>query len=208
MQTKELLLKYFDYISDEKLAKLAELNALYSEWNQKINVISRKDIANFDERHLLHSLSIAKIISFKAGTKIMDVGTGGGLPGIPLAILFPEADFLLVDSIGKKLKVVDDICAQLHIENVQTKHDRAENIPQSFDFIISRAVSNIPLFMSWVQYKIKKEAFNELKNGVLYIKGGEVEEEMKAIKQQSKTYAISDFYEEEFFKTKKILHIF
>ncbi len=208
MQTKELLSKYFDYVSDEKLAKLSELKALFTEWNQKINVISRKDIDNFDERHLLHSLSIAKIISFKKKTKIMDVGTGGGLPGIPLAILFPESDFLLVDSVGKKLKVVDDICEQLQIKNVHTKHCRAESIDEKFDFIVSRAVSNIPLFMSWVQHKIKKETFNELKNGVLYIKGGDVDDEIKGIKQQSKSFAISDFYEEEFFKTKKILHIF
>jgi len=183
------------------------LAELYAFWNEQINVISRKDTDNFYERHVLHSLGIAKVIQFKKETKIMDVGTGGGFPGIPLAILFPDCQFTLVDSIGKKIKVVSEVANALGLKNVQGIHERAEKINESFDFIISRAVTKMPEFITWVKHKISKSSKNNLPNGILYLKGGDLTEEMKTVKQWHKEYLLKDFFEGEFFETKKVIYV-
>ncbi|NWJ53289.1 MAG: 16S rRNA (guanine(527)-N(7))-methyltransferase RsmG, partial [Bacteroidetes bacterium] len=180
---------------------------LYAAWNAQINVISRKDIEHLLERHILHSLAIAKIITFVNGTKIMDVGTGGGFPGIPLAILFPEVEFLLVDSIGKKIKVVNEVATAIGLENVKGVHVRAEQIDEQFDFIVSRAVTALPEFMGWIAGKIKKRGINELENGVLYLKGGDLDAELIPLKQYWKVYNLKEIFDEPFFETKKVVHI-
>ncbi|MBW6478036.1 MAG: 16S rRNA (guanine(527)-N(7))-methyltransferase RsmG [Bacteroidales bacterium] len=204
----EIIRKYFSDLEPEKLEKLEQLKPLYEEWNNKINVISRKDMVNFYTHHVLHSLSIAKIIHFVPGTHIMDVGTGGGFPGIPLAILFPECHFTLVDSIEKKIKVVSEVKGVLELNNVTPLRERAENVPGKFDFIVSRAVTALPAFMGWVQNKIKSAGINSLPNGVLYLKGGEFQDELKCIPYNYKIYHIPDYFSEEFFETKKVVHIF
>src|SRR5690606_1380281 len=177
-----------------------QLEGLYKEWNSKINVVSRKDIDELYLRHVLHSLGIAKVVSFKPKSKILDVGTGGGFPGIPLAILFPETKFHLVDSIGKKLKVVDAVAESLGLKNVETTHGRAEDVNDEFDFIVSRAVTAMPTFVSWVKDKIAKKQQHELKNGILYLKGGDLSEELQ-IYRTTTIYNLSDYFEEEFFDT-------
>ena len=198
---------YFPELTDVQIEQLTQLEELYREWNAQINVISRKDTENFYERHVLHSLAIAKIISFKPGTKILDIGTGGGFPGIPLAILFPECDFLLVDSIGKKIKVVNEVASALNLNNVRGTHERAENIKEQFDFIVSRAVTAMPKFITWTKGQFLKTNNNDFKNGILYLKGGDLTEEMKPVKKAIQYFNLSEFYSEEFFETKKVVYV-
>jgi len=201
------ILHYFPNLSQEQVQQFERLKDLYEEWNQQINVISRKDTENFYERHVLHSLGIAKIIRFQKASEILDVGTGGGFPGIPMAIMFPDVQFTLVDSIGKKIKVVNEVCVALGLKNVTGLHLRAEDVKGNFDFVISRAVTQMPVFINYVRNKIKKERNNKLKNGILYLKGGDLKEEMKSVKYRYKEYNLSSFFKEEFFETKKIIHV-
>jgi 16S rRNA (guanine527-N7)-methyltransferase len=198
---------YFPELTSKQIDQFSKLEDLYIHWNEQINVISRKDTENFYERHVLHSLGIAKVTQFKKGTKIMDVGTGGGFPGIPLAILFPECDFLLVDSIGKKIKVVNEVAHSLGLKNVEGIHERAEKVEGTFDFIISRAVTQMPEFIGWVKNKISKTSNDSLPNGILYLKGGDLKEEMKSVKQWNKEYELKNYFEGEFFETKKVIYV-
>lgn len=198
----KLILKYFPNLTEDQIHKFKELESLYQDWNLKINVVSRKDIDELYMRHVLHSLGIAKVISFKDGSKILDVGTGGGFPGIPLAILFPECSFHLVDSIAKKLKVVDEVVAGLGLTNVKTTHSRVEAIDGTYDFIVSRAVAAMPTFVHWVKGKIAKQQNHDLKNGILYLKGGDLSEELQGYKTAT-IYNLSDYFEEDFYETKK-----
>ena len=207
MNDNLLIEKYFPSLTLEQKIKFDKLYTVYDKWNNQINVISRKDIDHFYERHVLHSLSIAKIINFEPDTTLIDIGTGGGFPGIPLAILFPQCSFTLVDSIGKKIKVVKEVCDELGINNVIALHSRAEQINEQFDFIISRAVTSMPIFLTWVKNKLKNENKNELENGILYLKGGDLKEEMKTVKKHIRYYKITDFFDESFFETKKIVYI-
>jgi len=202
------LLRYFPNLTDLQKEQFAQLPALYAEWNDKINVISRKDIENLMERHVIHSLGIAKVQAFKPGTEILDVGTGGGFPGIPLAILFPESNFLLVDSIGKKIKVVNEVAAKLHLKNVKGEHLRAEQVNGEFHFVVSRAVTRLASFYPWVKDKFKKQSIHQHKNGILYLKGGDLADELKESKlKRIKSYALSDFFDEDFFETKQVIYI-
>ena len=203
----DLILSYFLELTSKQIEQFSKLQELYVHWNEQINVISRKDTENFYERHVLHSLGIAKVIQFKKDTKIMDVGTGGGFPGIPLAILFPDCEFLLVDSIGKKIKVVNEVAHELGLKNVTGIHERAEKVAGSFDFVVSRAVTQMPEFITWVKNKVSKTSKNSLPNGILYLKGGDLSEEMKTVKQWSKEYKLKDFFEGEFFETKKVVYV-
>jgi 16S rRNA (guanine527-N7)-methyltransferase len=198
---------YFPDLTPLQQQQFARLQELYEHWNAQINVISRKDIELLYERHVLHSLGIAKVIRFKPKTKIMDIGCGGGFPGIPLAILFPEASFYLVDSIGKKIKVVNEIAAALELKNVRAEHKRAEEVKEKFEFIVSRAVTEFPVFYRWVQNKISKEQFNALPNGILYLKGGDLTEEFKDFKKRVVFYDLKDYFKEEFFDTKKVVYL-
>ena len=202
----EAILKQFPDLSDNQILQFQKLQSLYEDWNAKINVISRKDIDELYTRHVLHSLGIAKIIEFRPGSKIMDVGTGGGFPGIPLAILFPEVDFYLIDVIAKKIRVVNEVAAGLGLKNVKAEQKRAELVKQEFDFIVSRAVTNMPDFVSWVDDKVSKKQNHELANGILYLKGGDLTEELKAFPKATE-YNLSDFFKEEFFETKKVVHL-
>ncbi|TYB78050.1 16S rRNA (guanine(527)-N(7))-methyltransferase RsmG [Bizionia gelidisalsuginis] len=202
----ELILKYFPDLTQDQIHKFTKLEVLYKDWNLKINVVSRKDIDELYLRHVLHSLAIAKLIQFKDGSKIMDVGTGGGFPGIPLAILFPECSFHLVDSIAKKLKVVREVVDGLGLENVKTTHSRVEEIKDTYDFIVSRAVAVMPTFVHWIKGRVAKEQNNTLKNGVIYLKGGDLEEELKNY-QTAAVYKVSDYFTEEFYETKKLVHL-
>jgi 16S rRNA (guanine527-N7)-methyltransferase len=202
----EEILKQFPDLSDNQILQFQKLQSLYEDWNAKINVISRKDIDELYTRHVLHSLGIAKIIEFRLGSKIMDVGTGGGFPGIPLAILYPEVDFYLIDVISKKIKVVNEVAAGLGLKNVKAEQKRAELVKQEFDFIVSRAVTNMPDFVSWVDDKVSKKQNHELANGILYLKGGDLTEELKAFPKATE-YNLSDFFKDEFFETKKVVHL-
>ncbi|MFV0237987.1 MAG: 16S rRNA (guanine(527)-N(7))-methyltransferase RsmG [Flavobacteriales bacterium] len=202
----ELVIKYFENITKKQIDQFTQLEALYQEWNTKINVISRKDIDFLYERHVLHALSIAKVLSFKPNSSVMDVGTGGGFPGIPLAILFPKTNFYLIDSIGKKIKVVDKIKNALELDNVKAEQIRVEKVKQEFDFIISRAVTQMPQFVAWVRKKVKKESIHEFQNGILYLKGGDLKEELKDY-PSAQIYNIKDFYEEVFYETKKVVYL-
>ena len=203
----QIIQKYFPKLSKKQLEQFEMLETLYNSWNEQINVISRKDMDAFYERHVLHSLAIAKIIRFAPQTKVMDVGTGGGFPGIPLAILFPDSQFHLVDSIGKKIKIVEDVIEKLGLENVTASHQRVEEVKDTYDFIVSRAVTKMPVFISWVRKRIKMEQKNGLPNGILYLKGGDLTEEMKPIQSFYDFFEISDFYDEVFFETKKIVYV-
>lgn len=207
MDSMETIFSYFPDLTAEQKDKFSRLEGLYRDWNEKINVISRKDMDAFWVHHVLHSLAIAKVIRFKPGTKIMDVGTGGGFPGIPLAILFPECDFFLVDSIGKKIKVVEGVKDALGLQNVRAKQTRVEQVDTKPDFIVSRAVTAFPAFVGWVKGKTRPESQNTLANGILYLKGGDFEEELKPFAGRTTVYNISDFFPEEFFETKKIIHL-
>lgn len=200
------ILKYFPNLTAIQKEQFEKLDFLYHDWNEKINVISRKDIDALYTKHILHSLGIAKIIQFKPGTYVLDVGTGGGFPGIPLAILFPETRFYLIDVIAKKIKVVQAVAEGLELKNVRAEQMRAENVKGDFDFIVSRAVTNMPDFVSWVETKIKKNNKHELKNGILYLKGGDLSEELKDFPKATE-YNLADFFEDEFFETKKVVHL-
>jgi 16S rRNA (guanine527-N7)-methyltransferase len=198
---------YFPNLSEIQKNQFDQLGNLYLHWNEQINVISRKDTENFYERHVLHSLGIAKLIEFSEGSKILDIGTGGGFPGIPLAILFPDCQFTLVDSIGKKIRVVNEVKNELGLKNVVAIHDRAENIDGKFDFIVSRAVTAMPDFIRWTSGKISKNNRNTLKNGIMYLKGGDLREELSTVQQKTKVFNLSEIYSEEFFETKKVVHV-
>lgn len=202
----DILLKYFENLTARQKEQLSKLEDLYKIWNAQINVISRKDIDELYLRHVIHSLGIAKVQSFKPGSKILDVGTGGGFPGIPLAIMFPETDFYLVDSIGKKIKVVQAVAEELGLENVRAEHGRAEKVKGEFDFIVSRAVTNMNDFVKWTRKKIEKKQNHELKNGILYLKGGDLTEELQNF-PKAKIYNLSDYFSEDFYETKKVVHL-
>jgi 16S rRNA (guanine527-N7)-methyltransferase len=203
-----LLNKYFPDLSPKQLNCFERLQQLYSKWNSQINVISKKDINNLYEHHILHSLSVAKVIQFKKNTKILDIGTGGGFPGIPLSIFFPNSYFYLNDSIGKKIKVVKAITNELDLKNVYIEHKRAEDINKKFDFIIGRAVTNLPDFYKLVKNKIYKNGFNDLTNGILYLKGGDIFYELKKIKTKYKIYCLNKYFFEDFYKTKKLIYLY
>ena len=207
MNSVQLILKYFPDLTGQQLHQFTQLEELYKKWNNQINVISRKDTDNFYERHVLHSLGIAKIINFKKGSEILDIGTGGGFPGIPLAILFPDVHFTLVDSIGKKIKVVNEVAKELELKNVIGIHTRAENINQKFDFIVSRAVTAMPDFLKWVDKKFNKTNINDLTNGILYLKGGDLLDEMSGVKKFYEFYELNKVFNESFFDTKKVVYI-
>ncbi|WP_215223229.1 16S rRNA (guanine(527)-N(7))-methyltransferase RsmG [Echinicola shivajiensis] len=206
-QELDLILKYFPDLSDKQKEQFSALGDLYRDWNQKINVISRKDMDAFYIHHVLHSLGIAKVMNFEPGTWVLDIGTGGGFPGIPLAILFPETNFHLVDSIGKKITVVKDIAKSLKLSNVEAQQVRAESLQRKYDFIVSRAVTRMANFYPWVKGKFKKEDFNEFQNGILYLKGGEVDEEMEELDISYVTYHLDDYFKEDFFETKKVIYV-
>ena len=199
--------KYFPDISPKQIELFEKLQPLYAEWNAQINVISRKDFSEFYERHVLHSLAIAKLIRFTPGTKILDVGTGGGFPGIPLAILFPKVQFHLVDSIGKKIKVVNEVADSLRLMNVKAEQIRAEQLKDKYDFVVSRAVTRLPEFVNWIQKNISAKQKNALPNGILYLKGGDLTEEIKPFNRNIFVLNISEYFDEEFFETKKVLHL-
>lgn len=201
----ELILKYFPNITSEQKKQFAELELLYKDWNEKINVISRKDTDSLYEKHILHSLGIAKVMEFADNTKILDIGTGGGFPGIPLAILFPNSQFTLVDSIGKKITVVKGVAESLGLKNVTAHHMRAEQLKEKFHFVVSRAVTQMPVFLTWLRGKFEKEQFNPKHNGVLYLKGGELAEELAGLKCE--IYSLKNYFEGEFFDTKKVVYI-
>jgi 16S rRNA (guanine527-N7)-methyltransferase len=203
----ELILKYFPDLSPQQIEQFRQLQPLYADWNEKINVISRKDIDQLYERHVLHSLGIAKVLTFKPDTSILDVGTGGGFPGIPLAILFPECHFHLVDSIGKKIKIVQEIAGALELKNVRAEQNRVEKLQDTYDFIVSRAVTQLKEFHGWVRYKINKPYNNSLKNGILCLKGGDLAQELKEANLKHKLFPLSAYFEEEFFETKKVVYV-
>jgi len=208
----ELIVKYFPGLSEKQKDQFSQLKSLYDFWNSQINVISRKDMDSFYLHHVLHSLAIAKVVTFKDFTEIMDAGTGGGFPGIPLAILFPKAKFYLVDSIGKKIKVANEVIKELGLENVKAEQLRMEQVDHTFDFIVSRAVTDLEKFTRWTFYKVHKQSFNAVKNGILYLKGGDISDELKRVrnlkKVHAKTYSVSDYFEEPFFETKHVVHVF
>lgn len=207
MYTVDLIYKYFPNLTDLQKNQFAQLFDLYKDWNSKINVVSRKDFDDFYLKHVLHSLGIAECIDFKAGSEVLDVGTGGGFPGIPLAIMFPETRFLLVDSIGKKIKVADGVIDALGLKNVKAKQMRAEQVEHKFDFIVSRAVTQMPVFLTWVRKKIKKQDKNAYPNGLLYLKGGDLTDEMKPVREYYEMVDLSSFFEEDFFETKKVVYV-
>ncbi|WP_020597138.1 16S rRNA (guanine(527)-N(7))-methyltransferase RsmG [Spirosoma panaciterrae] len=203
----DLLLNYFPGLTAEQKEQFAALDGLYRDWNAKINVISRQDIDALYEKHVLHSLGIAKIVDFKPGTEILDVGTGGGFPGIPLAILYPLVDFHLVDSIGKKIKVVQEVADALGLKNIKAEQARVEQLNTTYDFVVSRAVTRLKPFLGWVRYKIHKAGNNDRPNGVLYLKGGDLTEELAEIPDRYRVYDLSDYFKEPFFETKKVIYI-
>lgn len=202
----EEILKQFPNLTENQILQFKKLEVLYNDWNAKINVISRKDIDELYTKHVLHSLAIAKIQPFEAGSYVLDVGTGGGFPGIPLAILFPETRFYLIDVIAKKIKVVQAVVDALGLKNVKAEQIRAENVKGDYDFIVSRAVTNMPDFVSWIKDKIKKQNKHNLPNGILYLKGGDLTEELKDFPRVTE-YKIADFFKAEFFETKKVVHL-
>ncbi|MCD5968299.1 16S rRNA (guanine(527)-N(7))-methyltransferase RsmG [Riemerella anatipestifer] len=202
---KDLILKYFPEITEQQQHQFALLEPLYKEWNEKINVISRKDTDSLYEKHVLHSLGIAKVMPFSEGTKVLDIGTGGGFPGIPLAIMFPEVEFTLIDSIGKKIKVVQAVSEALELKNLIAVHGRAEKLKDKYHFVVSRAVTQMPVFLRWLKGKFEKEQFNPKHNGVLYLKGGDLAEELAGLKCE--IFNLKNYFEEEFFDTKKVVYL-
>lgn len=205
--TSDSLIKYFPNITPLQLQQFEQLPELYNYWNNQINVISRKDIDQLYERHVLHSLGIAKVMPFLPGENVLDVGTGGGFPGIPLAILFPETQFFLVDSIGKKIKVVQEVASALGLQNLKAAHLRAEQVDEKFDFVVSRAVTRLKEFYPWVKSKFSKESKNTLPNGILYLKGGDLAEEITESGLKVNQYYLKDFFSEEFFETKQVIYV-
>lgn len=203
----DIIKKYFPTITDLQAEQFAQLEGLYNDWNSKINVISRKDIQNLYEHHVLHSLGIAKIVNFRDGTSIMDLGTGGGFPGIPLAILFPNVSFHLVDSIGKKVRVADEVATALGLKNVRFSHARAEEIKDKYDFVVTRAVMPMVDLVKVARKNIQKEQHNALPNGIIALKGGELNSEIASMRDISTVWDLGDYFEEEFFKTKKVVHV-
>jgi len=201
----EIIEKYFPALDNHQMAQFAQLGELYAEWNERINVISRKDIDHLYERHVLHSLGIAKVMEFKDGSSILDVGTGGGFPGIPLAIMFPDSFFHLIDAIGKKITVVNAIAEELELENVKAEHLRAEDSKYQYDFVVSRAVTQMPKFVGWVRSKISTQQRNVLPNGILALKGGDLAEELGSYR--ASIYQLKDYFSEEFFETKKVIYL-
>ncbi len=202
----DIILEYFPDLSENQREQFSKLQDLYEDWNLKINVVSRKDIDELYLRHVLHSLGIAKVMSFLPESKVMDVGTGGGFPGIPLAILFPETQFHLVDSIGKKIKVVNEVVEGLQLQNVKTTHGRVEEVKEEYDFIVSRAVAQMETFVRWTKNKIAKKQRHELKNGILYLKGGDLTDELQKFPKAT-IYDLPNYFEEDFFETKKVVHL-
>lgn len=205
--TSSLIQQYFPDLSVQQIQQFDQLFELYQTWNSQINVISRKDIDQLYERHILHSLGIAKIFSFLPGQHVMDVGTGGGFPGVPLAILFPETYFLLVDSIGKKIKVVNEVASAVGLKNLKAVHSRAEQVDQKFDFVVSRAVTKLKDFYPWVKGKFKKGTAGDFKNGVFYLKGGDLQEELSESELKNiQLFPLSDYFKSEFFETKYVVY--
>ncbi|MET7255896.1 16S rRNA (guanine(527)-N(7))-methyltransferase RsmG [Dyadobacter fermentans] len=203
----ELIDKYFPNLTADQRDKFGQMGELYEYWNARVNVISRQDIDTLYERHVLHSLGIAKVQEFRPGTAILDVGTGGGFPGVPLAIMFPEAQFHLVDSIGKKIRVVQEVVNALKLDNVRAEQVRAEKVDDSYEFVVSRAVTRMAPFVGWVKKNISRNSFHDRRNGILYLKGGDLTEELSEIKEKPQIYALSDFFGEEFFETKKVVYV-
>lgn len=202
----DIITQYFPNLTETQIEQFTKLEELYNDWNLKINVVSRKDIDEIYMRHVLHSLGIAKVQGFLPGSSVLDVGTGGGFPGVPLAILFPETQFHLVDSIGKKIKVVNEVVEGLGITNVKTTNDRVENVPGQYDFIVSRAVAQMETFVRWVRGHIKKKSIHDLKNGILYLKGGDLSEEL-APYTTAEIFPLASYYKEDFFETKKVVYL-
>ncbi len=200
-----LLLKYFPDLTEKQIEQFSKLEDLYHEWNEKINVISRKDMESLYEKHILHSLGVAKVMEFAPGTKVLDIGTGGGFPGIPLAILFPETEFTLIDSIGKKITVVKAVAEGVGLQNVNAIHGRAEKLKEKFHFVVSRAVTQMPEFLKWLKGKFEKEQFNPKHNGILYLKGGDLAEELAGLKCE--IFNLKNYFDEEFFDTKKVVYV-
>lgn len=207
MNGVEIIRHYFPELTSAQHNQFEKMAALYQEWNEKINVVSRKDIENIYVNHILHSLGIAKVISFKPGADVLDVGTGGGFPGIPLAVLFPETHFHLVDSIGKKITVVTEVSKALGLKNVKAEQARAEQLKGKYDFIVSRAVTRMKEFHGWIHNKVKPESVHTLDNGILYLKGGDLDEEMNELKRPYSVYNLPDYFKEEFFETKKVIYV-
>jgi len=204
----QIIEKYFPELTPTQKEKLEQLAPLFQEWNMRVNLVSRKDIEYLNIRHVLHSMSVAKFFRFRTGTEILDIGTGGGFPGIPLAILFPEVNFHLVDSIGKKIKIVKIIADELDLQNIKADQARGENLKYKYDFIASRAVTSLPKFFYWMKGKIKKQSAHEFSNGIIYLKGGEFQEELKQIPWENKVYTLNDLFEESFFDTKKLIYLY
>ena len=203
----DIILKYFPDITERQKEQFAALLPLYEEWNAQINVISRKDMENFYEHHVLHSLAIAKVIQFAPMTEVLDVGTGGGFPGVPLAVMFPDARFTLIDSIGKKIKVVSDVIERVGLTNAKALQIRAEQLDGEFDFVVSRAVTTLPEFVPWVKKKISKSQYNKLHNGILYLKGGDLKNELFTFRHKVRTWDIGEWFEGEWFETKKVIYL-
>jgi 16S rRNA (guanine527-N7)-methyltransferase len=202
-----IIVHYFPHLTGVQRGQFEALNSLYRDWNEKINVISRKDIDNLYVNHVLHSLGIARVCAFLPGAEVLDVGTGGGFPGVPLAILFPETQFHLVDSIGKKITVVKEVSKSIGLTNVRAEQARSEQLKGRYDFIVSRAVTQMKVFYGWVHNKVKRESKHPLENGILYLKGGDLEEEMNQLKRPYRIYDLTDYFQEEFFQTKKVVHV-
>ncbi|MFT4735169.1 MAG: 16S rRNA (guanine527-N7)-methyltransferase [Algoriphagus sp.] len=203
----DIILKYFPGLTDGQKTQFGQLEELYTLWNAQINVISRKDIDALYEKHVLHSLGIAKVIDFTEGTKVLDVGTGGGFPGIPLAIMFPDVNFHLVDSVGKKIKVVTEVANALGLANLKAEHERAEKVKGTYDFVVSRAVTRMKPFIGWIHQKFETRTINKIDNGILYLKGGDLTEELNEAKRPYQEHALSDLFEEDFFETKKVVYV-